>query len=62
MIHNHDPNEFSTNPKIWLKNLERKLSESCILKIFYDFYHNDKQVYFLHVYRWDRKLVMWEDR
>lgn len=50
MIHNHDSDEFSRNPKIWLKNLERKLSESCILKIFYDFYHNDKQFYLLHVY------------
>lgn len=51
MIHNHDSDEFSRNPKIWLKNLERKLSESCILKIFYDFYHSDKQFYLLHVCR-----------
>lgn len=51
MIHNHDPDEFSRNPKIWLKNLERKLSESCILKIFDDFCHSDKQFYLLRVYR-----------
>lgn len=62
MIHNHDLDEFSTNPKIWLKNLERKLSESRILKIFYNFYHSDKQFYLLRVYGWDRKLVMRKDR